>query len=89
MVLLSRLEDLKMVAELVPVDITQISQEYKLDFDLHTPITNSHQIKLMLADQKKRHAYFFTQSYHDPSNNYSGEEFLIDYVHFLKLSVDA
>jgi hypothetical protein len=88
-VLLSGLEDLKMVAELVPVDITQISQEYKLDFDLHTPITDNHQIELMFADQKKGHAYFFTQSYHNPSNYASGEEFLIDYVHFLKLSVDA
>ncbi len=78
-----------MVAELVPVDITQISQEYKLDFDLHIPITYNHQIKLMFADQKQGHAYFFTQSYHNPWNNASGEEFLIDYVHFLKLSVDA
>ena len=78
-----------MLAELLPLDRTQLFPENKIRFDLKKRFTNQHMIKLIYADQKKGHAYFFTQSYHKPSNNYDGEEYLIDYVHFLKLSVDA
>ena len=86
--LLSKESELKMVAELIPLDRTQECPENKLDFDLQQPL-NNHQIKLMFADQKKGHAYFFSQSYHDPSNSCDDEVFLIDCVHFLKFAVDA
>ena len=88
MLLLSKESELKMVAELIPLDRTQQSPENKLDFDLQQPFSGSHQINLMFADQKKGHAYFFSQSYHDPWN-IGSEENLIDCVHFLKFTVDA
>ena len=87
--LLSKESELKMVAELIPLDRTQECPENKLDFDLQQPFSGNHQIKLMFADQKKGHAYFFSQSYHDPSNSCEDEVFLIDCVHFLKFAVDA
>ena len=86
--LLSKESELKMVAELIPLDRTQECPENKLNFDLQQTLSSKHQIKLMFADQKKGHAYFFSQSYHDPSNN-QDEVFLIDCVHFLKFAVDA
>ena len=88
MLLLSKESELKMVAELIPLDRTQECPENKLNFDLQQTLSSKHQIKLMFADQKKGHAYFFSQSYHDPSNN-QDEVFLIDCVHFLKFAVDA
>jgi hypothetical protein len=42
----------------------------------------------MFADQKKGHAYFFTESYHNPTNNDDNDDFLIDCVHFIKFIVD-
>ena len=89
MLLLSYKSELKMVAELIPLDRTQECPENKLDFDLQQPFSGNHQIKLMFADQKKGHAYFFSQSYHNPNNIDEDEVFLIDCVHFLKFAVDA
>ena len=79
--------ELDMVAELVPLDITQPCPENNLDFKLQKPFTNNHQVTLVFADQKKRIAYFCTQSYHKNSN-FTGDKF-IDLIHFLKVSVDA
>ena len=61
--LLSRVEELKMVAELVPIDKTQPCPEHKLEFELSEPFTNNHQIKLIFVDKMKEHAYFCTESY--------------------------
>ena len=76
-----------MVAELVPIDPTQPCPENKLEFDLQKRFTKYHQLDLVFVDQKKAHAYFCTQSLHDSSNE--EEEVFIDYVHFLKIAVDA
>ena len=87
--LLNKESELKMVAELIPLDRTQECAENKLNFDLQQTLSNNHQIKLMFADQKKGHAYFFSQSYHNARNNQDDDVFLIDCVHFLKFAVDA
>ena len=76
-----------MVAELVPLDRTQPCPENKLDFKLQKPFTNNHQVTLVFADQKKRIAYFCTQSFHERST--SDIDKFIDHVHFLKVAVDA
>ena len=86
MLLLSRVDEFKMEAELVSIDRTQPCPENKLEFKLLKPFTNRHQIKLIFSDKKKGLAYFCTQSYHNDSN--SEDDKLIDHVHFLKLAVD-
>ena len=60
--LLSVVEELKIVAELVPIDRTQRCTENKLEFDLLKPFTRFHQIKLIFVDKKKGHAYFCSES---------------------------
>ena len=87
MLLLSRASQIEMVAELVPLDRTQPCPENKLDFKLQKPFTNNHQVTLVFADQKKRIAYFCTQSFHERST--SDIDKFIDHVHFLKVAVDA
>ena len=76
-----------MVAELVSIDRTQFCEETKIEFSLETPFTDDHEIKLMFANQKKGHAYFFTQSQHISNN--SNNNSLIDCVNFLKFAVNA
>ena len=85
--LLSCVDEFKMEAELVSIDRTQPCPENKLEFKLLKPFTNKHQIILIFADKKKRHAYFCTQSI----NNYANfdDDYLIDHVHFLKITVDS
>ena len=85
--LLSQVSEFQMVAELVPIDRTQICQENKLAFTLEKPFTDDHQIKLMFADKQKGHAFFFTESFHLSNNGNNNS--LIDSVHFLKIAVDA
>ena len=87
MLLLSRVDEFKMEAELVSIDRTQPCPENKLEFKLLKPFTYKHRINLMFADKKKGHAYFCTQSCHSDSNY--EDDSLIDHVHFLKLAVDS
>ena len=58
--LLNKISELKMVAELVAIDRTQPCPENKLEFDLLKPFTDNHSIKLIFVDKMKGHAYFCT-----------------------------
>ena len=62
MLLLSVVEELKIVAELVPIDRTQPCPENKIEFDLTKPFTANHHINLIYVDKKKGHAYFCSES---------------------------
>lgn len=76
-----------MIAELLPVDRTQESPEIQLEFDLNKEFTENHQINLIYVEKAKGNAYFCTQSFCKDSNN--SQDFFIDHVHLLKISLVA